>query len=203
MRVKSLEIHLSGATITLVFAFVRIFWDLNQAPKLPVCLEQVCPVNLNLTTVSPVKRLGIRLGIPGIRWHSQLNLKCLAISQSFWDWGLRHTHIGTLGVTGVCEWGGSRGLRSSVLPTTIIKIVWGGSAWAREGLSEEARKTPNAVLRVITVCTYQQSNPASGAGTWLTMTFGTGFYNVLLPSRSSSVGSQWCVRTCPKSTFST
>lgn len=60
-------------------------------------------------------------------------------------------------------------------------------------------QTPCFAACVIRVCTYQQSNPASEAGTWLTMTFGAEFRNVLLPSRQSSMNLLWCVWTCSRS----
>lgn len=152
MWVKSLEIT---AVVKLSnYACVCFCQDILRLEPNPLCFERVSLVNNNFMPFSPVKRVGITLTTRGISWHRQFKM------QSHKDFATEgcDKHIVTLAVTGVCEWGGSRGLRSSVLPTTIIKIVWGGSAWASEGLSGEARKSPNAVL--CSLCDYALHIPA-------------------------------------------
>lgn len=97
------SLRLSSSAITLVFVywcFVRIFLTSTKTPL----KEQVIPVNM----IQSSEEGEVTLIPPGIRPHGQFKAKCLikAFAAERCD---TRTHVVTLGVTGVCEWGGSGG----------------------------------------------------------------------------------------------
>lgn len=126
---------MKSAFTSVFLYFVRIFWDLKWTPKL------IAPEQALLRTGSTSQHRFSTLQSSEKGQNDSLylelddtaddtdNLNCLVISPNFNHWWLRHKHTHTDYDSGSdrCVWGGSRGLRSSVLHTTVTKIVWGGS----------------------------------------------------------------------------